>query len=66
MLDTLKLARIATVPVPLKLTQAFALPLMTVLTGTDALPAALLRVFVRSVLMVFFQRKMATPILATS
>lgn len=60
MLLTLKAARIATVPVPLKFTQAFALPSTTVSTGTDFVPAALVSVFVRNVLMVCFQRKMAT------
>lgn len=60
MLDTLNAARIATVPVPLKFTQAFALPSTTVATGTDLVPAAFCRVSVLIVLMRCFQRNTAT------
>lgn len=52
MLDTLKAALIVTVPVPMKLTQALALPLMTVATGTDEVPATLLSVVVLMVDMI--------------
>ena len=66
MLVTLNAARIATVPVPLKFTQAFAVPLATVAIGTEFDPDASESVFARSVLMLFFQRKMATYTPGTS
>jgi hypothetical protein len=50
MLDTLKLARIATVPDPLKFTHALALPLITVSDGTDEEPVWLDMVVSLSVL----------------